>query len=72
MSASSAPQLEDDERMAWVVAEEERGIDLALEVFHKEDRQKDLVEDVERFARIGISEYFVYDRGYQELKGPMK
>ena len=69
LAVRDVPQLEDDERMAWIVAEEKRGIDLALEVLHKGDRQKDLVENVERFARMGISEYFVYDRTHQELKG---
>src|SRR4051812_958418 len=53
---------EDDERMAWVVLDEGRGLDLVMEVVHKGNRDKDLVANVERYARLGIPEYFVYDR----------
>jgi Uma2 family endonuclease len=62
-------QPEDDERMAWVVADEGRGIDLAFEVLHRGDRNKDLVENVARYARLGIPEYFVYDRARQRIHG---
>lgn len=62
-------QPEDDERMAWVVADEGRGLDLVLEVLHRGDRKKDLVDNVERYASLGISEYFVYDRGKQQIHG---
>jgi Uma2 family endonuclease len=62
-------QPEDDERMAWVVADEGRGLDLALEVLHRGNRKKDLVDNVERYASLGISEYFVYDRAKQQLHG---
>jgi Uma2 family endonuclease len=60
---------EDDERMAWVVADEGKGLDLVIEVLHKGDRDKDLVENVERYAQLGIPEYFVYDRGRQQIHG---
>lgn len=60
---------EDDERLSWVVANEGKGIDLAIEVLHRGDRNKDLVENVERFARLGITEYFVYDRRRQQIHG---
>ena len=62
---------EDDERMAWVVAQEGRGLDLVLEITHHGDRQKDLATNVETYARLGIPEVFVYDvlrhrvRGYR-------
>ncbi len=62
-------QPEDDERMAWVVADEGRGLDLALEVLHRGDRKKDLVDNVERYASLGIAEYFVYDRAHQQIHG---
>ncbi|PRP99587.1 Uma2 family endonuclease [Enhygromyxa salina] len=62
-------QPEDDERMAWVVADEGRGLDLALEVLHRGDRKKDLVDNVERYASLGIAEYFIYDWGKQQLHG---
>lgn len=62
-------QPEDDERMAWVVADEGKGPDLVIEVLHRGDRDKDLVENVERYARLGIAEYFVYDRLRQQIHG---
>ena len=62
-------QPEDDERMAWVVADEGRGLDLVLEVLHRGDRKKDLVDNVERYASLGISEYFVYDRARAQIHG---
>jgi Uma2 family endonuclease len=62
-------QRDDDERMAWVVADEGRGLDLALEVLHRGDRKKDLVDNVERYASLGIAEYFIYDWGKQQLYG---
>jgi Uma2 family endonuclease len=60
---------EDDERMSWVVVDEGKGLDLVIEVLHKGDRNKDLVENVERYARLGIPEYFVYDRSLQRIHG---
>ncbi len=63
------PQPEDDPRLAWVVADEGRGPDVVLEVLHHGDRQKDLVRNVERYARLGIPEYFVYDRAHQRIRG---
>ena len=59
----------DDPRMAWVVADEGRGLDWVLEVAHAGDRDKDLVTNVARYARLGIPEYFVYDRRRQRLYG---
>lgn len=60
---------EDDERMSWVVADEGQGLDLVIEVLYRGDRDKDLVENVERYARLGITEYFVYDRHRQRIHG---
>jgi Uma2 family endonuclease len=62
-------QPEDDERLAWVVVDEGKGPDLVLEVLHRGDREKDLVENVERYAHLGIPEYFVYDRARQQIHG---
>ncbi|MEZ4293577.1 MAG: Uma2 family endonuclease [Polyangiaceae bacterium] len=53
---------EEDERMSWVVAEEGKGLDLVIEVLYRGDREKDLVGNVQRYAQLGISEYFIYDR----------
>ena len=61
--------LDDDTRRCWVVAEEGRGLDLALEILHHGDRQKDLVHNVIAYASLGIREYFVYDRGKQRVLG---
>ncbi len=60
---------ENDERMAWVVADEGKGLDWVLEVLHAGDPKKDLVDNVERYANLGIPEYFIYDRRRQRLFG---
>jgi Uma2 family endonuclease len=60
---------EEDERMTWVVADERKGLDLVIEVLHKGDRSKDLNDNVERYASLGIPEYFVYDRLRHKLYG---
>lgn len=60
---------EDDARMAWVVADEGRGLDLVIEVLHHGDRKKDLVDNVERYAGLGIPEYFIYDRLHERIHG---
>lgn len=62
-------QPEEDERMAWVVADEGKGLDFVLEVLHRGDRKKDLVDNVVRYASLGISEYFIYDRAKQQIHG---
>jgi Uma2 family endonuclease len=69
LAVVGVPEPEDDERMAWVVADEGKGLDLVLEVLHRGDRQKDLVDNVERYARLGIPEYFIYDRAQQRIRG---
>jgi hypothetical protein len=48
-------------RDSWMGAREGRGIDLALEILDKGSRRKDLVENVKEYARLGITEYFVFD-----------
>ena len=63
------PQPDDDPRLAWVVADERRGLDFVLEVVHRGNRKKDLETNVERYARLGIPEYFVYDRAQQRIVG---
>ena len=70
IAINDVPDLgEDDPRLAWVVADEGRGVDLALEITFQGDRQKDLVTNVARYARLGIREYFVYDRLKHRLYG---
>lgn len=69
LAVRDVAESEDDERTAWVVAGEGRGIDLAIEIVFEGERAKDLVHNVERYARLGIAEYFVYDRKRQNLFG---
>jgi hypothetical protein len=69
LAVTDVPQPDDDPRMAWVVVEEGKGLDLVIEVLHHGDRKKDLEENVERYAGLGIPEYFVYDRLHQRVRG---
>jgi Uma2 family endonuclease len=61
--------VEPHERDRWVTSHEGRGLDLALEVLYRGDDRKDLERNVERFARLGIPEYFIYDRKRGRLQG---
>ena len=61
--------VEPHARMRWMVSAEGRGLDLALEIHVAGDRRKDLERNVERFARLGIREYFLFDRGRLKLSG---
>jgi Uma2 family endonuclease len=57
------------DRDSWLVAREGKGLDWAFEVHVKGNRAKDLKGNVERYARLGISEYFIFDRGRLTLRG---
>jgi Uma2 family endonuclease len=57
------------ERLRWVVADEGKGLDFALEVTFHGTRQKDLEFNVTRYAALGIPEYFVFDRRQQRMFG---
>jgi Uma2 family endonuclease len=57
------------DRMRWVVDAERQGLDLVIEVLVAGHSRKDLEENVERFARLGIQEYFVFDRGKGRIHG---
>jgi hypothetical protein len=69
LAVLDVPPVENDPRLAWVVADEGKGLDLVIEVLHNGSRRKDLVRNVERYARLGIPEYFVYDRRMQQIHG---
>jgi Uma2 family endonuclease len=56
-------------RMHWTVSHEKKGLDLALEVHVSGNRRKDLQRNVERYARLGIHEYWVFDRKRLRLSG---
>ena len=55
------------DRMKWVVSAEGEGLDWVLEVHVGGDRKKDTERNVARYARLGIPEYFIYDRARQQL-----
>ena len=56
-------------RQRWAVSHEGKGLDFALEITLEGDRKKDLDENVERYARLGIAEYFVLDLKLMRLVG---
>ncbi len=59
--------VEDVERSKWVVSSEGKGLDWVLEVHYGGDRKKDAEHNVSRYARLGIPEYFLYDRERNRL-----
>ena len=61
--------VEPYDRMSWAVAAEGKGLDFVLEVHVSGSWTKDHVANVERFARLGIHEYFVFDRKQLRLQG---
>lgn len=69
MTVLDVEEPEDDQRMSWVVADEGKGLDWVLEVLWAGDRKKDLVDNVEKYATLGIPEYFVYDQKQQRILG---
>ena len=62
-------EAETHERDKWVVSHEGKGLDWVLEVHVGGDRKKDAEYNVARYARLGIPEYFIYDRARQKLEG---
>lgn len=53
--------VEPHPRDKWLVDVEKRGLDFVIEITLSGDRKKDLIDNVERYARLGIPEYFVLD-----------
>jgi Uma2 family endonuclease len=60
---------EPHERNKWVVSAEGKGLDWVMEVHVGGDRKKDAEYNVARYGRLGIPEYFIYDRAKQRLYG---
>jgi len=56
-------------REGWVVSAEGKGLDLALEVHVSGRRLKDFERNRAWFARLGVPEYFVFDRRRLRLLG---
>ncbi len=61
--------VEHRDRTRWVVSEEGKGLDLVIEVHYAGDKTKDYKANVERYARLGIHEYFIFDRLRLSLHG---
>lgn len=61
--------VEVKERAHWSVSAEGKGIDLALEILWSGSSKKDLEDNVTRYASLGISEYFIFDRRHRRLRG---
>ena len=55
--------VEPHERMRWAVDHEGKGLDLVIEVHVAGSRTKDHQLNVDRYARLGIREYFLFVRG---------
>ena len=53
--------VEGRQRRSYIVAREGKGLELIIEVLDQGKRTKDLRENVTRYARLGIREYFVLD-----------
>jgi Uma2 family endonuclease len=56
-------------RTSWFVSAEGKGVEFVLEVLVEGSRKKDLVDNLERYARLGIEEYFVLDIQTGHLHG---
>lgn len=61
--------VETHERASWVVSDEGRRLDFVLEINVSADAKKDLEVNVERLARLGVPEYFVYQPVRRRLLG---
>ncbi|HSP78675.1 MAG TPA: Uma2 family endonuclease, partial [Myxococcaceae bacterium] len=59
--------VETHPRTKWVVSHEGKGLEWVMEVHVGGDRKKDAEHNVERYARLGIPEYFIYDRAREQL-----
>ncbi len=61
--------VESHDRNSWVVSQESKGLDLVIEIHVSGDKRKDFELNVERYARLGIPEYFVFDRPRNRIVG---
>jgi Uma2 family endonuclease len=61
--------VDSHERDKWVVSAEGKGLDLVIEVHYGGDKAKDYEINVERYARLGVREYFIFDRRGLSLRG---
>jgi len=56
-------------RERWLVDAEGRGLDWVLEIHFSGERREDLERNLQRCARLGVPEYFVFDRKRARLQG---
>ncbi len=61
--------VEPHEREKWVVLDEGKGLDLVLEIHVSGSFVKDFEGNRKRYARLGIPEYFLFDRTRASLYG---
>jgi Uma2 family endonuclease len=61
--------VEPHDRQSWIVSREGKGLDLVIEIHVSGDEKKDLETNVERYARLRIPEYFVFDRPRARVLG---
>ncbi len=57
------------ERLRWVTSHEGKGLDFVLEISLSGDRKKDFEDNVLRYARLQIPEYFAFDVSRARLLG---
>lgn len=54
-------------RDCWMVSAEGRGLDVIIEFHYKGKWRKDYVDNVKRYARLAVGEYFIFDLNHQSL-----
>jgi hypothetical protein len=57
------------QRNSWIVSHEGRGLSFVMEVPFSSHRKKDLDDNVKKYARLGIPEYFIFDLREEKLIG---
>ena len=61
--------VECHDRQSWIVSKEGKGLDLVIEIHVSGDKTKDFTTNVTRYARLGIPEYFLFDRPAGRIHG---
>lgn len=61
--------VEPHARESWIVAKEGKGLDFVLEIHVSGSERKDFEDNVSRYARLGIPEYFAFDGPRARLLG---
>ena len=56
-------------RSSWIERVEKRALDMCVEVVGRNSRKKDLWNNIEFYAHLGIPEYFLFDLTRKTLKG---